>query len=1129
MYRDPDINSEIDAAWCSQGIAGEWMRWTLNETFLLTSIETRGGKQNPCCWVESYYLNYSIDGSQWTSSHILTGNTAADDTASIQMISPPLTARYIELRIQSWNVEPCMRVEMYGYASPDPNGRRLLEELPPPSQLPNTSPPPPPSQSPSGGLCSCEADYFAVNTTVLECAPCPSGARCARHATVETLVIRPGHFRPTLTTADVRPCPNHTTEGFLQLSAPSGCAGGKGAGDELCRPGLGGLFCQSCNASMMAAGGHYYDAAAVECRACSATAAGAGVWVLVGVLALALVAAAGRHVAKAARSHRIRRLLSLLRRLRSSAVLGSLGLMAKILVELVQLVAEFEELFDITLPSKVTRFIGSLSWLRLNLDSLLPLQCLGLGDYTNQLLLTVSFPAALVLVAALAALVREAVFLRTRGRELARAAGLRALRWTLLITFLVFPDVCAQAFQVFRCECWDDAAWLIADYAMQCTAGGCPHDAGARMTPEYAEAHGLAWSAIIVYAMGVPSMYALLLLAVRRSVIAGESTPLADSLAFLDDGYRPRYYWWEIVSTLHKLTVVGFATFMYPGTMMQPVVVMVIVAAYTLLLLMVRPHKDLDAFVLALVGQMSLLVFVVLCIIAKAEQLSQQVATLFTPAVHRAFFHNTESMADLMLGSLVAAFAVAVALGMRKVEVVISSSWSEQWAFDDDASGKAAAAAAALTSPAAAARRAARHAARGRLQTVLARRAAKLEVSALLLEMDLNPVQWQRVQEADEAARRADGRLSAGGTCRPRGGGAGPSRRKTSALAKLNFSLSDEGHHEPTQLARAGLLHRRLQASERAVGLLPERMLQEESAELLSRIAKASKGSATTAPQVRVRTAARARLEGRGWRGAEYIDGWELLRLERLRRRQAQDATTEEVAEVAPETMGEDGEDQEAGEGQAGQRLNDALVAPAADAASSASSTALANSSAGSGGGTSALPLERPALRRPRPGQQSLEQKFTGSLREMGHHIDRNLGDGLVLTEAAAAAAQREMSRRKRRLSLTEGDDQWENMVVKDRPRRETNRGLERDHTPLEAVRGRRGGSASERSLGERGVSQRERSVRERSVRERSMRERSTAEGALQSSRAGSHRGSTTVGRGATASQGGASAESSAT
>lgn len=81
------------------------------------------------------------------------------------------------------------------------------------------------------------------------------------------------------------------------------------------------------------------------------------------------------------------------------------------------------------------------------------------------------------------------------------------------------------------------------------------------------------------------------------------------------------FYWWEIVSTVHKLTVVGFATLIVPGTMMQPIVVLLIVLAYTCMLVLVRPFKDSDAFVMALVGQMALIVFIVLCIIVKLSSL----------------------------------------------------------------------------------------------------------------------------------------------------------------------------------------------------------------------------------------------------------------------------------------------------------------------------------------------------------------------------------------------------------------------------------------------------------------------------------------------------------------------------
>ena len=51
-------------------------------------------------------------------------------------------------------------------------------------------------------------------------------------------------------------------------------------------------------------------------------------------------------------------------------------------------------------------------------------------------------------------------------------------------------------------------SWLRADYSLRCTTGGCVGDAAAAMTPEYAEAYGVASSILVVYALGVPLVYA---------------------------------------------------------------------------------------------------------------------------------------------------------------------------------------------------------------------------------------------------------------------------------------------------------------------------------------------------------------------------------------------------------------------------------------------------------------------------------------------------------------------------------------------------------------------------------------------------------------------------------------------
>ena len=179
-----------------------------------------------------------------------------------------------------------------------------------------------------------------------------------------------------------------------------------------------------------------------------------------------------------------------------------------------------------------------------------------------------------------------------RGRPLRRAA---LFLWALFITFLVFPDVSSLVFQVFRCECFGDGA--DADPARRLLAavhgGRLPRRGEA--TPEYTEASNSAWIVIGVYAIGVPCAYAALLLAARRAIIEGRSTPLADALAFLHDGYRPGVFWWEMASVALKLTVVGFATLIFPGTPLQLIVVLLILIAYQLVLTRVQPFASAEA------------------------------------------------------------------------------------------------------------------------------------------------------------------------------------------------------------------------------------------------------------------------------------------------------------------------------------------------------------------------------------------------------------------------------------------------------------------------------------------------------------------------------------------------------
>ena len=72
----------------------------------------------------------------------------------------------------------------------------------------------------------------------------------------------------------------------------------------------------------------------------------------------------------------------------------------------------------------------------------------------------------------------------------------------------------------------------------------------------------------------------------------------------------------------------------------------------------------MDAQVLAIVEQTSLLVFIVLCVIVKAEQLASEVDEHMTESMYRSFFYDTEAIANVMSSVLIASVVIA-ACGSR--------------------------------------------------------------------------------------------------------------------------------------------------------------------------------------------------------------------------------------------------------------------------------------------------------------------------------------------------------------------------------------------------------------------------------------------------------------------------------
>ena len=108
-----------------------------------------------------------------------------------------------------------------------------------------------------------------------------------------------------------------------------------------------------------------------------------------------------------------------------------------------QVATRVADVFGVPMPDAVAKLLSTFELFNINIAGLgLPLQCIGLGAFEQQLAFTMLAPVVIATVLVLGFLIHHAC----RGRGY-RTALLAALPWFLTLTFMVFPMVsrCAPA------------------------------------------------------------------------------------------------------------------------------------------------------------------------------------------------------------------------------------------------------------------------------------------------------------------------------------------------------------------------------------------------------------------------------------------------------------------------------------------------------------------------------------------------------------------------------------------------------------------------------------------------------------------------------------------------------------
>jgi hypothetical protein len=127
----------------------------------------------------------------------------------------------------------------------------------------------------------------------------------------------------------------------------------------------------------------------------------------------------------------------------------------------------------------------------------------------------------------------------------------RALPVVLIVTFVLVPSTSTLIFKTFLCYSIEydpslgDINYLQDDVALRCD------------TDAYSATYDTALLLVLLWPVGTPVLYSMLLFASRRAFRTGKATQLSCATKFLSGDWQPRLFWWEPVEMCRKLTLTG--------------------------------------------------------------------------------------------------------------------------------------------------------------------------------------------------------------------------------------------------------------------------------------------------------------------------------------------------------------------------------------------------------------------------------------------------------------------------------------------------------------------------------------------------------------------------------------------
>ncbi len=400
----------------------------------------------------------------------------------------------------------------------------------------------------SASSCMCEIGAYASSASdetsidaLRECLPCVDGMDCSEKGqSMDNLILEAGYWRANEETIDIRQCPKENL-----------CLGGNH--EEICPEYNGGPYCLVCSEG---AGGNWKS----ECQSCedtqeAMTQAGIAFGIVVAVV---LMCGAIFYFCIPQNSQH------------------SISHTLKIVLAGCQILSAIPQVFDVNMPDGFEEFLEKINFINLDIFGQLSAGCIATVNFYDVLFWTTLTPLIMAGVFILGFVVQRVSVeaLKLEGRKKKKKMHEVKHMWIsllFLLSYLTYPGASISIFTMLSpCDNIEDKSFFKADYSIRCDSRAYP---GWRYY-----AGGMS----LVYPLGVPLLYGILLFKARRKINPSEGEDIKEKLelreankgeikliSFLWVAYTPDCWWFEIWECARRLLMTGGLVFVDQGSPLQ--------------------------------------------------------------------------------------------------------------------------------------------------------------------------------------------------------------------------------------------------------------------------------------------------------------------------------------------------------------------------------------------------------------------------------------------------------------------------------------------------------------------------------------------------------------------------------